>query len=192
MMKEKVLKVLLEKARQEILKEFNPDSCIVSTAVCIDVLKHFGILAEPLPVRVMVFNKIAVDCINKWGMPVKDHTIYEWSRKYGAWSVGVGFSKRLDTGYVGHLVALVENTEILDISLDQASRPQHKIVLSPLKFEISSDFMSGARMPFTSKRDGCIFCYEKITNYGYTQSPDWLKRSRRKHIVDKLIKIIEG
>lgn len=187
---EHVLQGLLKYARPEILKEFRIDSCIVSAAVAIDVLTHFGILAEPLAVRALVFNEPLANHIQNDGFPTEQQ-VQQWTKEDGSYSVGIGVGTQLPNKWAGHLVVLVERQLLLDLSLDQATRPQYNMFLNPLCVEVDEQFLSGS--PIVFKVEQCVVRFDVLTgNKGYTSSPDWLFAERRKKIVTDTLRLIQG
>jgi hypothetical protein len=184
-----VLQSLLGIARPVILRHYRADSCIASSRIAIDVLSHFGILAEPLTVNLTVYNPAFAARIEAGDRePETQDELNEWIRKYGAWNVGVGMGgdPRLLT-WGGHLVVIAEKRCILDLSADQANRPQRNINLVPLGGDVPPEFFDGE--PLFFQINGCVLKYlVSPDNNGYTSSPDWLQASRREPLVQEIIK----
>lgn len=179
--KERILHLLLQHARPLICEEFRADSCIASTRIGLDVLDYFGILAEPLAVCVTIFNPVMVERRNLGDqLPQNKTEMEEWVKKYGAWAVGVGYGG--DQGpmkWPGHLVMLVEKTLMLDLSIDQANRPQHNIELHPFGTMVFPEFLSGQES-LLAEVNGCMLRYlVQKDNRGYTASPNWMIRLQR-------------
>lgn len=187
---EVVLRGLLEHARLLILTRFRPDSCIACTRIALDVLAHFGVPAEPLPCRVVVFNPaMKARCEREGRIP--DVTELDlWIEQDGAWSVGLGFANG-QPGYDGHLVALAHGRWLLDLSLDQASRPARGIELRPLVAEVTPAFLSGQERLFVDP-NGCALWYERIDNAKHLVAPDWTDQARRVELVAALILALEA
>lgn len=94
---------------------FSPDHCINGTRVAVEVLRRFGVTAQPMSVRMVVFNSFAWDLFTH-GVPIS-----EWPAH--AWSVGVGPGMDTQPGrWNGHLVAVGEDF-MLDMSAGQFHRP---------------------------------------------------------------------
>lgn len=187
---EMVLQGLLKHARSEILKEFRADSCIASTAVGIDVLSHFNIVAEPLAVRTLIFNEqFANRLSNLKSWPTKQQ-VEAWSEEDGSYSVGIGVGTQQANKWAGHLVVLVEKQFVLDLSIDQASRPQYNIVLNPFLVEINKDFFTGSPKVFNFNQ--CVIRIETLNNKDYLLTPDWEFKNRRSNIVTSLIEVISN
>lgn len=188
---ERVIKSLLKHARPEILKEFRPDSCIASTAVGIDVLTRFGVLAEPLPVRMMAFNAAFANRIEAGSPWPTNGEILRWAEEDGSYSVGIGLGEQQPNKWAGHLVVLAEKQWLIDLSIDQASRPQYKMVFDPLCIEVDAGFLAGE--PKVFRYDGCVLRFDCLKdNHGYATAPDWIFENRRKKIVSQTINFIKG
>lgn len=188
---EAVLQGLLKYARPEILKEFRADSCIASTAVGLDILMHYGILAEPFPVRTLIFNEPFTSRLeNGQGWPTGQQ-VRVWTEEDGSYSVGIGVGTQQPNKWAGYLAILVEKRLLLDLSIDQATRPQYNMMLEPLCVEIDEQFISGS--PKVFKAGQCVVRVDALLgNEGYTSSPDWLFAGRRRKIVANTLRLIQG
>lgn len=171
-----VIDLILRYGRQEILKDFRPDSCIASTGLVIDVLKFFGFSAAALPVQVTIFNPPMAERWLREGIPESPDVTLAWEKEDGSWALGLGFGPKENgnaSGYIGHLVALVEERIVIDLSLDQANRPARSIALSPMAFEVPEEFLSGeGQMEFTA--GGCALFYRlRKFDRSYLRSKDF-------------------
>lgn len=191
--KQVILGTLAQFGRRQMLKEWELDSCIAATAIAIDVVKHYGMKAEPFPVTLQVWNPASRKKINELGrLPTPDEK--SWQDE-GGWSVGVGFGIHRESPqkWPGHLVALVDDEILLDLSVDQANRPQHNIQLGAgggfvPNFE---KFYSGEECHVTESCD-CLLIYEaKLGESRYEQSPDWTLRQRRQRVILATIQEID-
>lgn len=180
-----VLWELVHSGREEILKDFRPDSCIASTAVAIDVLNHFGFPAEPLPVRVCVYNEAMVKRIEAEGFPEGSNTTRQWNAQDGSWGVAVGYppdDQSRSSGYIGHLTALSYHF-LIDLSIDQASRPPRSIHLQPIAIRIPESFPH-QDPEFTVIQNGCLLLYKaRLLDTQYRKSKDWSISARRARAV---------
>lgn len=187
------VQLLLEHARPEILKEFAPDSCIASTAIGIEVLTQLFIAANPLPVRTLIFNKAFSDRIqNGAKFPKNQEQVRKWSKEDGSYSIGIGVGTGLPGKWPGHLVILVEDV-LIDLSIDQANRPQYSIDLRPFAVTVGEEFLV-KKEPFVFAKNGCTIRIDHLQppNQDFLKSPDWLLSGRRKPIVDRILKIMRG
>lgn len=186
-----VIQGLMDIARPKILKEFRADSCIASTAICLDVLTRRGILAEPLAVRTMIFNQPFVARIERTGVfPNGEKEIAEWTAADGSYSVGIGFGPPQPGKWAGHLVAIAERQYLIDISVDQANRPLYGMEFDSVAVEIDEDFLAGKPRVFSY--NSCTFRYDAFpNNTGFRSSPDWTFPGRRKNIVESVLSEME-
>jgi hypothetical protein len=124
-----VVTALAKVGRPPILEHFAKRSCIASTRIALDVLEYFGVRAEPLPLFVLVLNGEALDMaeagMSQAGLQA-EMLKYGPDEPGGPWGIGVGAVIENSTDWAGHLVvAIPDERLLLDMSLDQASRP-HK------------------------------------------------------------------
>lgn len=185
-----IIEKLMVVGRPEILKDFRPDSCIVSTAISIDVLTHFGILAEPLPIKMSMFNAPYVKRIDSGSEFPNREMLIRWGKEDGSYSVGIGYGENQPNKWAGHLVVLVENSWLIDLSIDQANRPAYNMVFSPIAVEVDQDFLSG-KIPRIIKENDCVIRMETIKDRGFLSSPDWAFKDRRSYLVNKIIQKIK-
>lgn len=166
------------------------DTCILSTRFAVDYLSRAGLDVRALPVEVCLYNQAWHDKAEALGrFPQSEEEAQDWVRA-GCWSVGIGlgypdergapFGKNPDKPrYNGHLVAIVERAFIVDISLPQANRPEHGIVVEPLVLKIAKrSFLHG-----TSREVGGVkiddnppvwISYEPYASErSYRNTPDW-------------------
>jgi hypothetical protein len=186
-----ILHRLLQYGRPEILKEFRADSCIASTAIGLDVLTYFGVLAEPLPVKLSIFNAPYVKRIDEGSAFPNRETLIQWGKEDGSYIVGIGYGTQEPNKWAGHLVLLVENKWLADLSIDQANRPNYNMVFAPFAAEVDADFLAGKNPRIIKDANGCVIRIETIKSRGFLSSPDWTFVNRRKHLVNKIIQKIK-
>lgn len=129
--------------RARLLQNYDPDSCIETTAATVDLLKGLGVESYPLTVVVAVMNEPLWRASQKLErFPAVGAVDYP-PDGYG---VGVGmYSSVVPKGKWGggHLVTIAERKWLLDFSIDQANRPQHGIELGQLVLPIDERFLRG-------------------------------------------------
>ena len=190
--------------RQAMLREFTPDCCIATCRVLGRVFESFEYYAEAVPVSVYIFNAQMASLLTT-GAPIPDEPFAR--RKLfdstGAWSVGIT-RKSADVNpdviggrYGGHLVLRVMNT-LVDASLQQADRPQYGIVLpaliafSPQKPVFFTHRRTGGKRCGISV-NGCEIVYERIKDYSFSNSPDWLRTGPpNSDVIRKIINEVEN
>ena len=175
--------MLCKFARPRILLNFRPDSCIASTRIGVDVLRYFRVKTEPIVVKVHVFNKQFMARLDAGQFPSSKEDMDRWYGEDGSHSVGLVSEPPTN---IGHVVALVENACILDLSLDQASRPQRGIHLQPSGFAVTEGFLSGGEMRFRIG-ESTVFYERVLNNRNFLNAPDWTDLNRTKFIVSELI-----
>lgn len=186
-----VIRRLLKYARPEILKEFRADSCIVSTAIGLDVLTAFGVLAEPFAVRTTIFNEAFVNRIEGGSPWPKGDEVRHWTDEDGSYSVGIGVGTQQPNKWAGHLCILAEKRYLIDLSIDQATRPLYNMEFKPMCVEVEDTFIH-AVAPKVFKYGPCVMRIEAISSLGYVTSPDWTFVGRRKKIVEHTIRLLKG
>ena len=180
-----VCNFLCSEGRRKILEYYRKDSCIVTAAIALDVLKHFGIHAKPIPVTTIIFNEAMVQCVEHYGHFPTEQEAQEWVNEYGVWSIGIGARENdAEVGkWNGHLVVCCEN-RILDLSLDQATRPKYKIHLEPLYERIKPEFFKDKPIIYTQNK--CAVTYRSTDDQTFRQTKDW-KAQRRQIVVQAII-----
>lgn len=149
------------------------DSCILGTRLAREVLAYFGLPATAVPVRFAVFNPAA------WALLEANDGALPDPLPDGAWSVGVAASGVHGPGrWDGHLVLRVDVAEplLLDVTIDQASRPERGIVLdepvvAPWPDRLAAD---GGPFVFVDGADNRL-AYEVIEDTLWRRSPDWTR-----------------
>lgn len=120
--------------RRAILRHYNPDSCVASSAIGLLVLRELGFEVRPLSVRAMLANHAFVERTEREGhVPRNKNERERWFTENGCHAIGLGVpdhdptSNPLVNGL--HVALLVGNKWLWDLSIDQASRPEHGIVI---------------------------------------------------------------
>jgi hypothetical protein len=170
-----ILDTLMQGGRQEILRLFRKDSCIASVKVACEVLAHHHLIAEPLVVRVMVFNPAFVARIESGAdFPESGEIVRQWFEEDGSWTLGIGYGERQPNSWPGHLVAVLrEQRLMIDLSLDQACRPEKGIDLVPSVFDVQDTFLSGEET-LVQEINGSVVKYNAFPDdRSYRISPNW-------------------
>lgn len=189
---EHVMRALVDVGRPLILEEARADSCILSTKIAIETFEHFGIKAQPVAVDVVALNAVAAkvwrECSATPGWyPEQMHP----DQTPGAWGIGLGFRKEHDE--CGHVVAVVgdDMLTLFDLSIDQASRPQHGIHLRPQPFVLQPTFWDGHVMRFIDDTGAELhYRLSEDRDPWWTRSGNWQRRdkARRARIVGAAIR----
>lgn len=108
-------------ARHVILRYLERQSCIASTRITVEVMRHFQLAAKALPMRLVVeCPKLKYAYVSGLTAAQKAHA----KKQSVAWSTRGG-------GYDGHVVALVANSWIVDASIDQVESAEHGFTVPP-------------------------------------------------------------
>jgi hypothetical protein len=148
------------------------DSCIACTRIAVDTLRAFSVRAKPLAVEVVIHNAEAAAHIERGQPDAIEHDPTAWSMQLGFAPHDLG-----DHVYNGHVVCLVEERRLLDLTLGQASRSEHGIHLGPGVFDpLPPDFeTAGSSFPVTG---GCVVVYRPhAEERGFLPLPHWTDRS---------------
>ncbi len=121
-----VADVLTSYGRARILEDFTVHSCVASSRVTVEVLRYFGIAAQPKGVTAYIQNAAYL------ALEDRAKTMSEADLlASGAWGVGV----------TEHVVAWVPaHDAFIDLSLDQASRPHKGLPLEPSVFPLVAGY----------------------------------------------------
>jgi hypothetical protein len=164
---------------------YSRSTCILHTRVATTAIRHFGVRARPLACRLMVCNQAYVDLRTELGRPPAPD---EYTAE--AHTVGIGYGSD-GPGYDAHVVTVVEDRYVLDLTLDQASRPQRGIVLEPVYFEVSKAFLAGDENKGLAINDAYVVYGAVPEDKGFLSVPDWTEpmrlRSARLNPTAKLI-----
>jgi hypothetical protein len=179
---DRICKLLCKYGRPEILKWFKVDSCVASTKVVIKVLNHFKIGARPQACLFEVMNPKFVELFDaKSGYPQSREESQAWLAQ-GAYSVAI------DNTGLSHIVAIVLDSMLIDLSLDQAHRPHKGIILKATGGLLPADFMSQG---VCYADNGCRITYCPIQNEAFRKSNDWRQGYRTGPVSKDIIRKIQ-
>ncbi len=171
---------------------YRPDCCIAATAILIDVLDYFRLTARPLSVVATVYNPAMSERILRDGMPTLEEAERDWFPN-GCYALAVGAGDPQPGKWAGHLVANLADRVLLDLTLDQANRPQHQIVLPPfLLAPLDWEFLQGEAY-LAGTGNGCRIVYEtRPDDRSFERSNDWRSKKRRAEVVGAAIRRLKG
>jgi hypothetical protein len=173
---------------------FERRSCILHTRLAVMRARKDGIRARALACRVEVLNPEWIALRDRLG---REPTSAEWTANPQAWSMGIGFgagevplatldARRRD-GYDAHVVTVVEERHVLDLTIDQANRPQKNIKLRPGFFDASPAFLAG-EVGIGYVQNGCEVRYMPIPDErGYLTVPDWTEVRANDPVVRRIL-----
>ena len=177
-----ICELLCDYGRPEILKWFKVDSCVASTKVAIKVLNHFKIRARPQACLFEVMNPKFVELFDAEGG-------YPQSREEGqVWQDQGAHSVAIDGTGLGHVVAIVASSMLVDLSLDQAHRPHKGITLKATGGILPFNFMTHG---VCYADNGCRITYFPIQNEMFRKSNDWRQGYRTGPVCKDIIRKIQ-
>jgi hypothetical protein len=139
----------LPHALRDALAEFDlgRDSCVLSSWLGREVLREHGINATAVPCLAIVANPAL------WQLAEEDelalaHLVFEGSEEElaaaGGYTVGIGFGSKQPGRWQGHLILTTRNPDrLLDLTLDQASRPRHDMIVEPMSVAVDRKALAG-------------------------------------------------
>ena len=153
-------------ARDEISRYFLPNSCIASSAIAIDVLKHFGMAARPWEVCLHVIRKpyhLEIGCYPP-----------EWENSIG-----------------GHLVVLAEHF-LVDASFGQITDANPNVGVPPVfvgELPMTGPPYEGCSFstPFAE-----VHYVARVMSQDYRKSLDWGPSPEREAVTVSIITRIRG
>jgi hypothetical protein len=164
-------------------------TCIAHTRVAPIVARQAGYRAEPLACQLVVLNGKAFARATELG---RELTADEYQDGDGMWSLGIGYGQSPGTkGYDAHVVTIVERKYVLDLTLDQATRPQHDIHLRPGWFPMPDGFMAGDSAPGVV--NGSFVRYTAMPeDRKFLTVPDWVLIRPSDPIVRRVTTALDG
>jgi hypothetical protein len=147
-------------------------TCILHTRYAVDALRILGVRARPMAARVMVGNaewrRIAQE-VGHWPQHI------EWTPE--TWCLGIGFGpdpREERPGYNAHVIAIADERWGVDLTIDQASRPQHGINLSPHYWPVTPAFLRGEEpAQFLVNGESHVHYDAMPADRGFLLVPDW-------------------
>lgn len=180
-----IVETLLHVARPIILSEYRADSCIGSTRIAIDALDYFGVEAIGFGCRAMVWNRVHAAAVDA------GHS--EPTSVLGAHSVGIGYpnaAAETTPGLWLHVVALTAH-QLIDLSLDQASRPERDMETAPLAGPRPA-FKDGLHYSFACVDSGVRVLYERCDDPCVTElwhrSRNWQRNVENRRLTGQVIR----
>jgi hypothetical protein len=160
------------------------DLCILATRVAIDVAAYFGVQAEPMAVKVMLYNEPFARHMADDFAGVDLNDVASWGD--GSYSVGIGCGKpEGDNRWDGHLIAVASGS-FGDFNIQQAERLAHNIVTGPAVVGPVAGSMWKA-----VNDTGTVVEYRRIDDDRWRHAPNWKDAARRRQPVGKIIRALK-
>ena len=145
-----IVDALDREARGEVDRVFGraDTSCLTCTRTILDVLAAFAVPARPLTVWATVTNATYERLLSPSEQrPVQELGLPRAWRAAGALRIDIGHPNDRaevgDTGWPGHLVALVAERLVLDIAIEMANAPTAGIVLTSVIIPVPPGWVGG-------------------------------------------------
>lgn len=174
-----------------------PNTCILSTSIACRIGKRLGLMFKPSPARAIVFNPVLVTKLEEWCATNKTDSpprsvVDDFVGRDGCWNVGVGFGERVPGKYAGHVVAIVEDRALVDLTIGQANRREHGIKIpKAIVAEIDDDFVQGGALFVPI--NGSLVIYQQRDDKTFLSTPDWNTNTRRdSDVVEMMVKKISA
>jgi hypothetical protein len=146
------------------------NACILSSRMGVEALRSKGVRARPLPVRLRVYNSLYAKAL----MAGEEGQVVDGQRlaEAGGWCVVVGESGPDATGWDGHLVVIVEERYLLDLSAGQVQR-LHKDIHAEAYWVEARRLARGIPVVLSGD-DGCCWLYfPDPDNKAFLSAPAW-------------------
>lgn len=160
--------------RAATLEYYRRDSCITSARIGAAVLRHFGVLVRLVPVRLLA---VTADLYEKYQ---QGHDLNDPALKGIGHSVLIQGTGRVSVSpdgrrlWNGHVVLVLKHpATLVDLSIDQASRPEKGLVLDePVVMPVPDAQAFRAGEPLAARNhDGTFLLYRVIEDDGWKAQP---------------------
>lgn len=178
---------LMNITREEILREFAADTCVLTVRVLHELLSMFGVESFPVTAKLIVLCPKITREVEKLKRLPTNEELSRIQTKVNGHSVGVG--THTPAGRTGHLVLMLNyrgNRILLDPSLDQASRPNKDIRMQPLTVTMGA--AEEANTAYIQWINGCTVAYWFYPDRDdYSLTPDWCEPIRRDMVINRVM-----
>jgi hypothetical protein len=156
--------------------------------VAVEFLRRHGVPARPIATQVVVSNAALLRHIEAGESPTRENQL-RWESD-GSWSLGIGNpdpDRRDHTrGFDGHLVAVVNEKLFIDLSIDQASRPDHDIVLGPVAGPINAEWLKGHQSGTAMLNGSRVVWTAQPQERAFLSMRGWTNLQRLAPVLDQL------
>lgn len=182
--------------RAIINTEYSIDSCIATSRIMSEVFARFGVASNTIPVQVIIGNPVASYYLlgKENDNPMTPDEI-ESLKEMGGYFISIGTKgEDLPNRFDGHVVVETVddfgNVYLIDLSIDQASRPEKKIMAFPFVALLEAQLHKSDGVMFNTP-DGGFIRYDYMRDISrFKDSPDWKKVPQ--HMVNTVISLIDG
>lgn len=190
---------MIEKCARYIMLTKAPtylNNCVMASRIGMEVMKHYDVRnARSAAVAITCGNPRYTELVEEHGrVPLSHGELMEW-REQGAYVHGVtGHRKEAPQPghWNGHLITLGEEV-LLDLSLDQMTRPQHDIDVETFCGPVGQEFLRGEERAAFLSGTGCLITYNlEPWNDEWMTSLDWNQLASYRPVIDAIIEEIDN
>jgi hypothetical protein len=162
-----------------LMKKNNLQCSVTATRVIYDVLTKLHFKVKPMAVEARVYNPLYTQ---KLRPPENDEEANKWLEE-GCWSVILGdLVPKAANKWPGHLVAIINDVCIMDLTIVQAYRPDKNVIVNPVFAEINEAFIQGDIQRGVMNND-CLIVYQAVPyNQDWLKSRDWADKKAVENI----------
>ncbi len=156
---------------------YAPECCLAATRITVDVLERLHMQVRPLVVNLMIHNPALVA---KARPPASAEEALRW-RDHDNAAMGICGARgpHRPGRWPGHLVAIVDERFLIDLTLPQMNRPHKDINVPPIMCGVSAEFLAGTAVR-SFLVNGCRVFYQAVLDdESYAEVTDW--KDPRKH-----------
>jgi hypothetical protein len=174
-------------ACQIVPARYPPNACIACARITQMTLTRHRLQVRPCSVEAVVLNPALAARQDRTGRTPRHETeLDQWYREDGSCFVHLGTGAPQADCWAGHLVALVERTILIDLSLPQINSPEHDIHLMPVLCSVPRGFAEG-RTVHRFAMAGCRVEYRcRPDKIGYQTAVDWCDIGRHQRAVAEI------
>lgn len=152
-------------------------SCILAAFMGEKVLRRFGVESRPMGVRVVACNPQARPHVLAGTQPSdEEHDVTGATISIAGYLDAAEHHARYGNGayYNGHVVLVVSEKYVLDLTADQFTRDEHGIVVPPIVFTAEDGFLTeGVPRIVCDLPNGGLISYEFNTDDSWRDSADY-------------------
>jgi hypothetical protein len=190
---------MLSKYQIKTIQDFMPPACallmkknnltcsVTATRVVYDVLTKLHFKVKPLAVEARVYNPMYTQ---KLRPPENDEEANKWLDE-GCWSVILGdLVPKAANKWPGHLVAIINDVCIMDLTIVQAYRPDKNLMVNPVFAEVNEAFIQGDIQRGVTNND-CLIVYQAVPyNQDWLKAKDWIDKKALENIEKDILEEI--
>lgn len=173
MKSDRILKIFAETAPKIIGENFTPSCCLNATRCFIEAMKSFNILATPVVVETIAFNRVWEEQVrandDNWPRNAREKQKF---LDAGGYSIAVGGANDAN-GWPHHIVAIA-NGHLVDASAGQMSRPKFDMTIPQVMVvPVPASFVLVPQFAISQSTEGVALGYKVQPGIPYAELPGW-------------------